>query len=304
MHNQTTGPSSTLNLESLRVTVPEIWPGQNCGKIVPEKKNNKANWMVSNSAKLDRRTKQHTHFGVSASNGSRDMGRTKSWQKKKIYIYNEVNWMVSNGAKLDCRTKQHTESGVSTSDGSRDMVRTRSQRKKKKKKKKKEKKKKKNELTESHKTSPTGIANNANVYKDEDKEILYRNIWEKIFEIPPEYNRNFNVNNENLVREFLKRNRELSTHYHYADLTRLDENNILIKPVRAIDIINIIKGFKNKALGISGINKQILSQLPPNVIERYSVLTNLTRSMGYYPTAYKNGELIFTPKQGKDTKAA
>ena len=86
------------------------------------------------------------------------------------------------------------------------------------------------------------------------------------------------------------------------DLTRLDENNILIKPVRASDIINIIKGFKNKAPGISGINKQILSQLPPNAIERYSVLTNLTLSMGYYPTAYKNGELIFTPKQGKDPR--
>ena len=67
--------------------VPEIWPGQNCGKIVrgkkKKKKNNKANWMVSNSAKLDRRSKQHTQFGVSASNGSRDMGRTKSWQKKR-----------------------------------------------------------------------------------------------------------------------------------------------------------------------------------------------------------------------------
>ena len=39
--------------------------------------------MVSNSVKLDRRTKQHTEFGVSASNGSGDMGRTKSWRKKK-----------------------------------------------------------------------------------------------------------------------------------------------------------------------------------------------------------------------------
>ena len=39
--------------------------------------------MVSNSAQLDRRTKQHTQFGVSASSGSRDMGRTKSWQKKR-----------------------------------------------------------------------------------------------------------------------------------------------------------------------------------------------------------------------------
>ena len=39
--------------------------------------------MVSNSAKLDRRTKQHTQFGVCASNGSRDMARTKSWRKKR-----------------------------------------------------------------------------------------------------------------------------------------------------------------------------------------------------------------------------
>ena len=39
--------------------------------------------MVSNSAKLDRRTKQHTHSGVSTSDGSRDMARTRSWRKKK-----------------------------------------------------------------------------------------------------------------------------------------------------------------------------------------------------------------------------
>ena len=45
---------------------------------------NKANWMVNNSAKLNRRTKQHAQFGISASNGSRDMVRTKSWRKKKI----------------------------------------------------------------------------------------------------------------------------------------------------------------------------------------------------------------------------
>ena len=94
--------------------------------------------MVSNSAKLDRKTKQHTQFGVSASNGSRDMGRTKSWQKKKKKKKKNIkaNWMVSNSAKLDCRAKQHTESGVSKSDGSRDMALTRSRQEKKKKKKK------------------------------------------------------------------------------------------------------------------------------------------------------------------------
>ena len=87
--------------------------------------------MVSNSAKLDRRTKQHTQFGVSASNGSRDMARTKSWREKFFFFKNEANWMVSNSAKLDCRTKQHTQFGVSASNGSRDMARTKSWRKKK-----------------------------------------------------------------------------------------------------------------------------------------------------------------------------
>ena len=39
--------------------------------------------MVSYSAKLDNRTKQHTKFGVFVSNGSRDMARTKMAEKKE-----------------------------------------------------------------------------------------------------------------------------------------------------------------------------------------------------------------------------
>ena len=92
--------------------------------------------MVSNSAKLDRRTKQHAQFGVSTSNGSRDMGPDKIVAKKRKILKkkknNEANWMVSNSAKLDTRTKQYTQSGVSTSDGSRDIATTKSWRKKRK----------------------------------------------------------------------------------------------------------------------------------------------------------------------------
>ena len=114
--------------------------------------------MVSNSEQLDRRTKQHTQSGVSASNGSRDMARTKSWRKKKRKKKNEANWMVSNSAELDRRTKQHTQFGVSASNGSKDMGRTRSWRKKKENCKRKKKKKEKNERLQSHIASPTGIA--------------------------------------------------------------------------------------------------------------------------------------------------
>ena len=104
-----------------------------------KKINNKANMMVSNSEKLDSRTKQHTQSGVSTSDGSRDMARTKSWWKKKKkrkIKNNEANWMVSYSAKLDSRTKQHTQFGVSASNGSRDMARTKVAEKKKKKEKK------------------------------------------------------------------------------------------------------------------------------------------------------------------------
>ena len=73
-------------MESLQVTVPEIWHGQNLGgkkEKIKKNKNNEANWMVSYSAKLDSMTKQHTQFGVSASNGSRVMARTKVEEKKE-----------------------------------------------------------------------------------------------------------------------------------------------------------------------------------------------------------------------------
>ena len=75
-------------------------PMERCEKrliILINEEINEANWMVSNSAKLDRRTKQHTQFGVSASNGSRDMARTKSWRKKqkklkKLKITKRIGW--------------------------------------------------------------------------------------------------------------------------------------------------------------------------------------------------------------------
>ena len=144
--------------------------------------------------------------------------------------------------------------------------------------------------------------NNNKIYKDEEKEVLYRNIWQGMFQIPPDENRHFNLANENMVKDYLEHNRENITPYQYADLARLDEGNILIRPIRNSDVVNIIKNLKNKAPGISRINKIILSQLPANAIGRYSLISNLTLSMGYYPLAYKNGPLIFAQTQGKDPR--
>ena len=61
--------------------------------------NKEANWMVSNSAKLDSRTKQHTQSGVSTSDGSRDIAATKGdkivvEKRKKIKkkITKRIGW--------------------------------------------------------------------------------------------------------------------------------------------------------------------------------------------------------------------
>ena len=82
--------------------------------------------MVSHSAKLDSRTKQHTQFGVSASNVPEIWPGQNRGGKKQKKKNNKANWMVSNSAQLDRRTKQYTQFGVSASNGSRDMARTKS----------------------------------------------------------------------------------------------------------------------------------------------------------------------------------
>ena len=56
--------------------------------------------MVSYSAKLDSRTKHHTQFGVSASNGSRDMARTKVAEKKEKKKKKKEKRKKMNMAKL------------------------------------------------------------------------------------------------------------------------------------------------------------------------------------------------------------
>ena len=115
--------------------------------------------MVSNSAKLDHRTKQHTQFGVSASNGSRDMARTKSWRRKrKKKKNNEANCMISNSAKLQSSTLNLESLRVTVPEISRRQNRGG------KKKKKKRKKRKKNEHRRNYIASPTGIVNNNNIY--------------------------------------------------------------------------------------------------------------------------------------------
>ena len=63
---------------------------------------------------------------------------------------------------------------------------------------------------------------NAKLYDPEEKEVIYRDIWENIFSIPPEDNVNFDQQNEERVLNYLNTNEDSIKPYQYADLTRLD----------------------------------------------------------------------------------
>ena len=98
--------------------------------------------------------------------------------------------------------------------------------------------------------------NNVKLYEPKDKEKRFCSIWSNVFRISDEENQNFDLNHEAMVTEFLSERQQETQPYPFADLSHLDENNCLTKPVSRYDIISIIKEFKNyKALGESGISK-------------------------------------------------
>ena len=87
-------------------------------------------------------------------------------------------------------------------------------------------------------------------------------MWEHIFEITEEENRDYGEDNERRVTEFLVRNKERTEPYELADLGRLTGDNCLTAPVEIYYILAIIAKMNNKASGESEINKVILKNLP------------------------------------------
>ena len=155
--------------------------------------------------------------------------------------------------------------------------------------------------------SPYLVDNHNNkIHKNEDKLELHRQFWQNVFQINPEENINYDQQHENEINTYINNNIERIKPFESADLTRLSQNNIMIREIAVNDIKRIIKSFKNnKAPGKSGINKQILENLPEIGYENFQTILNLTISMGYFPIVLKEGIIILILKPGKDpTKAA
>ena len=145
-------------------------------------------------------------------------------------------------------------------------------------------------------------SNNEKLYKKEEQINRFKEVWEHIFEITEEENRDYDEDNERRVTEFLVRNKDRTEPYELADLGRLAGDNYLTAPVEIYDILAIIARMKNKAPGESGINKVILKNLPRMATERLAQIVNILLSMGYFSVKYKNGMMIFTQKENKDAR--
>lgn len=144
--------------------------------------------------------------------------------------------------------------------------------------------------------------NGGKVTSEEGREMLMRRTWQRTFEITPEENANYDIDNERRVENYLAQNLERTMPYQYADIERLDRNNALTKPVTMTEVQVIIKKFKNKAPGESQINKLILSKLPEAALRRFIQIINLALSMGLYIKKFKTGIIRFGEKEGKDPK--
>ena len=158
-------------------------------------------------------------------------------------------------------------------------------------------------LGKSSNGSPYILHNNDKIFKDEDKEPVFREYWSNVFRITPEENANFDRNHETMVNDVLRRRGQELVPYPTVDLTRLDPNNPLTRPFELDEIKEIIKnGKRRKAPGKSNINRCILSHLPDTMLEVFRDINNEAYSMGYYLLLHKIGTICFIPKQGKDTK--
>ena len=141
---------------------------------------------------------------------------------------------------------------------------------------------------------------NEKVFEVDGKLELHRENWQEVFQISPEENAQYNQAHEARINEHLREyNNELRT-YADADLSRLNEEDLMTKPVTTEDVKRIIKSFKNKAPGKSGISRVILINLPEEAYINYTTIINYTISMGYFPIMFKEGIIILILKPGKD----
>lgn len=134
------------------------------------------------------------------------------------------------------------------------------------------------------------IANDKNIYTDEEKLKIFADTIEKQFTL--------NANPCNF-------DEDIETEYIYNSYLSNNNNCTLgiLNNVTQDDLVNIIKRLNNKkAPGGDGITNVMLKQLPRNKLFDLLNIYNACLKNCYYPTSWKNAIVVLFPKPGKDPR--
>lgn len=131
----------------------------------------------------------------------------------------------------------------------------------------------------------------------EEQIITMKNTWEKVFQISPLENASYDIDHEVMVNDAVRNNIDKTTPFLRSDLSRLSEDNFLLKKIQPHEFITTLKSFKHKAPGSSGIGKIYLENIPGDSVGEICHIYNTTASMGYFPANFKEGAMALLSKE-------
>lgn len=137
-------------------------------------------------------------------------------------------------------------------------------------------------------------------YEPKDQEPVFRRHWKNVFKINDQDNLHYCQVTENRVLNELRRNKEKYEPFTTIDFSRLNPDNPQIKRITPYEVITTLKTFKNrKAPGASQINKEIMKNIPDNMINYLTDIYNASLSAGIFPKAFKHAIIKMLMKDGK-----
>lgn len=139
------------------------------------------------------------------------------------------------------------------------------------------------------------------LYTSEHQANEFKRHLSNIFRISPEENQDFCPDTENEVNNYLENSTE-HLHYDTVDYSRLDERNLLTRPITRHEVQTVIKTLKNrKAPGLSRIDRTVLTHLPVNMLDYLVEIFNASLSAGFFPSEFKIAIIKMLLKKGKQS---
>ena len=124
--------------------------------------------------------------------------------------------------------------------------------------------------------------------------VAFKNRMQRTFNISEEENENFDKEKEREVEEWLLRNRN---NRRIDDIIDYEGKQIITEEL----VKDIIKSFKEKSPGPSGVTRNLLLNAPKKIIKQLAEIFTASLATGYFPKAFKQARIIMIPKPNKKT---